>query len=225
MNKTAIALALLAFAASAHAYEFEIGAGQGQFQTRGDGIWYQEGAPHYALGLHDNAFSIGARQELYRQGDFGVRVRAEYVFLGRIAADCTCTPMDQNYDAANKRIVQNFDVPLARFVGRGDAQGIALTIEPYVEYRGWHFGVEGGLFPYRPNFTETIYGWQGYPGMAPHDISVGSGHAPQLGSVVGVRIERGDFAVSLRHYWLPMRDSSYPPIYRATNVVMLTYRF
>jgi hypothetical protein len=122
---------------------------------------------------------------------------------------------------ANPIPVQN-----AQFIGNGNAQGVAFTIEPWMKYRGWRFGVEAGLFPYRPAWDETIYNWQGDLG-APRTIHANTPHALQLGQVVGISVGRGRMRVSLSHYWLPTRFDSnhYPAIWKGATVVEAKYVF
>jgi hypothetical protein len=91
--------------ASAHAdyindyVQAEPGIGAGLYSTP-DGRWQQKGIPG---GSHVTskppAFSAGFSSPFISRGKWDVDWHAEYVNLGRAAADCSCTPTDANYDA------------------------------------------------------------------------------------------------------------------------------
>lgn len=211
---------------AAHAVSFEAGVSATNYGLQGDGTWYQQGMPH-VLNTKSFGLSLGVTGSLYIRGNWGVDYHIDYANLGHVSSSCTCTPIDSNYDTHAHGIVSN-PVPVANatFVGNGNAQGVAFTLEPWVKYRGWRFGIEGGLFPYRPAWDEVIYNWQGDLGPA-RTITASTPHALQLGYVVGVNVGRGNMTVGLKHYFLPTRfDSQHSPaIWKGATVVELKYRF
>jgi hypothetical protein len=164
----------------------------------------------------------GASIVLYRAPSWGVRAHADFVYLGHIGAECMCTGADADYIVATRSVkAQSLRISSnAEFSGSGNAMGVQLTLEPYIDYRGWRFGIEGGLFPYRPNWTDTAFN-------ADKVVVYQSSHHIQLGKVAAVNISRGNFGVSFRHYWLPgpYTDASAPPLATGANVVMVTYSF
>ena len=182
-------------------FQFEAGIGANTYQTMGDGTWYQEGAPYSKLRLTFPAVEVGARFNVVQRESWGVALHMDYVFLGRVASDCWCTPVDALYNTQTKQIAPSA-IPLARYTGSGNAQGIALTVEPYLKRGAWRFGVEGGLFPYRPQWDETVSNWATTPGATPITIHAHTSNALRLGAVVGISVERGSFGMSLRHYFL-----------------------
>jgi hypothetical protein len=222
-----LALLLLAPIA-AHAVSFEAGISSAQYATQGDGTWYQQGLPH-VLNTHTYGFSAGFTGELYSRGAWGVDWHVDYVNLGHVSSSCKCTPMDENYDTKTHSLVANpaFDAPLATFVGNGNAQGIAFTVEPWFKYRGLRFGLEAGLFPYRPAWDEAIYNWQVDPNTAPQTLHVSTPHGVQLGQVIGVNVASGATTWSIKHYFLPTRFDSqhYPAIWSGATVVEMKYKF
>jgi hypothetical protein len=220
-------------AASAHAdsisdyVHLELGAGVSHYSAMGDGTWYQEGMSH-SLGLSAPVLLGGFTGPLYSRESWGVDWHVDYVSLGHVSSDCFCTPIDANYSTSTHRLVSNpIPVPNANFVGNGDAQGVALTLEPYIRYQGLRFGVEAGLFPYRPNWNETVSHWAIVPGAQMTTLQVNTPHAWQLGKVVGISVSRGPFSVTYQHYVLPTKyDSAHSPaIWRGADVVMVRYRF
>lgn len=224
----------MALACAAHAMSItdyvhpELGLGVNRYQTYGDGIWYQEAMEHH-LDLIAPVFSIGATGPISQRGSWGIDWHVDYVNLGHVSSQCECTPADQNYDAVHHRLITPLpdNVGNANFVGNGNAQGIALTLEPHLNYQHWRLGVEGGLFPYRPSWNETIYDWAPGPGIPAATITANTPHGIQLGWVVGFNVGRGPLSVSLQHYFLPNRFDSnhFPTIYTGADVLLLKYRF
>jgi hypothetical protein len=220
MKRTMIAALMMAAATVSHAeswFEFEGGIGANRYGYQGDGTWYQQAAQH-EISRNALAFSAGARFNLYQAENWGVRAHVDYVNLGRAVTHCSCTS-DANYNFEAHAIV-NKAGPYWQFNGSGTQQGIALTIEPYLRYQGWTFGVEGGLFPYRPDWNETVF-------IDGQQIGINTPHKVQFGKVVGASVERGNLGVSYRHYWLPSRysDTSAPSFATGADVVMVTYHF
>lgn len=204
----------------------ELGAGVSRYNTAADGQWYQQGMSH-SLGLSAPVLMAGFTGPLYQREAWGVDWHINYVSLGHVSSECECTPMDQNYSTQQHKFLGLYNVPNANFVGNGNAQGIALTIEPYFRYRGWRFGLEGGIFPYRPSWDEEIYNWSPGPGVPTSTISANTPHAWQLGEVVGVSVGRGPLSISIQHYFLPTRFDAqhYPAIWKGADVLMARYRF
>lgn len=225
----AAAAAGMALVCTAHAdgitdhVHLELGAGVSWYHPLADGTWYQQGMPH-DLGLSAPALMAGFTGPVWQRESWGVDWHADYVYLARVHSSCLCTS-DENYNAKTRAEISNATtVPLAQYTGSGNAQGIALTLEPYVRYRGFRIGVEGGLFPYRPQWDETV---TSVANLSPYTIYAHTPHAIQLGEVVGVSVGRGPWSISYQHYFLPTRydDTHYPAIYNAADVVMLRYRF
>jgi hypothetical protein len=206
---------------------FELGAGVSWYQPIGDGVWVQYGMPHN-LNLSAPVLMGGLTGPVLERNSWGVDWHIDYVYLARVTSQCSCTPIDSNYNVVTHALVPNpVPVPNAQFDGSGDAQGIAITLEPYLKYRGWRLGVSAGLFPYRPSWNETITGWTDVPGTATTNLTANTPHAVQLGELVGVSIGHGPVSVSYQHYWLPTRFDSahFPAIWAGADVIMATYRF
>lgn len=218
--------AVMLAAPIAHAQvRFELGAGMTQYRTIGDGVWYQEAQPH-TLNLRAPMVTAGLTGPIYTREKWGIDWHADYVNLGHTSSECMCTPMDENYNAASHQRLYNFDVPDVRFSGNGNAQGVALTVEPYVNYRDWRFGVEGGLFLHRAAFDVKVYDWmvEGSRAAGPQTIEVGTSHKINRGAVAGVSVGRGNWRVSYKHYWMPVH-SEYPPLWKSADVLELKYVF
>ncbi|TCG00528.1 hypothetical protein BZM27_54680, partial [Paraburkholderia steynii] len=78
----------------------QFGIGAAHFNTL-DGRWQQQGIPGGSnVTSKPPAFSLGLTGSLITRGKWGMDWHAEYVNLGRAAADCSCTPMDENYDSS-----------------------------------------------------------------------------------------------------------------------------
>lgn len=219
-------LLLLMAPLAAHAVSFEAGVSQTNYDGLSDGLWFQQGM-HHALNTKSTGFTIGVRDSLIDRGRWGIDWHADYANLGHVSSFCDCTPIDSNYDTRTHSLIAN-PVPVAnaQFVGSGSAQGVAFTLEPWIRVQGWRVGVEGGLFPYRPAWDETIYNWQVQPGVS-QTLHANTPHALQLGYVAGVNVGRGNMTVGLKHYWLPTRFDSqhYPALWKGATVVEVKYKF
>lgn len=219
-------MALGCAAAAAHAqFRPEIGIGAAQFSDKGDGTWYQQSQP-YGLSLSVPTITLGLTGDLYTRGDWGVAWHADYVWLGNVSADCSCTPVDANYSTTTHMKNNTVDVPDALFSGHGQVQGVALTVEPYYWSHGFRFAAEAGLFPYLWHWSETVNNWSDRPGMTPYTIAANSGRNLSLGEVVGVSVSRGPFTVAYRHYFLPTQGANgVPPIWKGADMLEVRYKF
>ena len=207
---------------------FEIGAGVSKYSLLGDGIWIQQGMEH-SLGLSAPVLSAGFTGSIWQRDSWGIDWHVDYVYLGHVSSQCECTPVDANYNLSSHTIKSPMPVPVpnANFVGNGNAQGVALTLEPYLRYHGWRIGLEGGLFPYRPAWDVSVYGWSDTPGLPTKTVQAHTPRGIRIGSLVGLSVGRGPLSVSLQYYFLPTRsDDAHPPaIWKGATVVQMRYRF
>jgi hypothetical protein len=206
----------------------EMGAGVSWYGAAQDGRWFQKGMEH-DLGLSAPVLLAGFTGPLYTRESWGIDWHIDYVSLGHVSSQCECTPIDANYSLQTHSLKTPLpvDVPNANFVGNGNAQGIAITIEPYVLYKGWRLGVEAGIFPYRPNWNETVTNWTVVPNTPTSTVYADTPHAWQVGGVVGASIGRGPLSVSYQHYILPTRSDGgrSPAIWSGANVILVRARF
>ncbi|MFX1675220.1 hypothetical protein PWR63_23720 [Paraburkholderia sp. A2WS-5] len=240
MIATAVAGMALAFSSGVMAdsitdyIHLELGAGVSWYSKQPDGTWYQQGMPH-SLGMSAPVLMGGFTGPIWQRESWGIDWHVDYVYLAHASAECYCTSVDANYNTQAHQRVYTYpyqNLQPAKMVGNGNAQGISITIEPYYRYNGFRFGVEGGLFPYRPSWTEQVYNTQdnimpnGQP-VAPHNLTMETPHGIQLGEVVGVSIGRGPWSISYRHYFLPTRfDSQHSPsLLTGADVLTVRYRF
>lgn len=222
----AISVASLLTTSTQAQVHFELATGVSTYKTAENGRWYQEGMP-YSLDLRAPMISAGFTGPLYSRGAWGVDWHVNYVNLGHMSSDCTCTPRDDNYDFVAKKKLNLYDVQDARYVGNGNAQGVALTVEPYWMHKSWRFGFEIGPFIHRAAFDEAVYGWQIHPGVTPQDLYVSTPRRFDLGAVLGFSIGRGPLRLSYKRYFMPNRyqKPEYPAIWRGADVIELKYVF
>ncbi|MCK4121362.1 hypothetical protein HFK83_03120 [Ralstonia pseudosolanacearum] len=202
---------------------FELGVGVTKYRTGPDGLWYQQGQAPY-LDLRSPMVSAGLTGPIYSRGSWGIDWHANYVNLGHSSVQCLCTPRDENYSTASHQKLNAYDVPDANFQGNGNAQGVALTVEPYIVRSGWRFGLEAGPFIHRNAFDEVIGNWKVDPNAAPQTLTVSTSRRLSIGSVVGVSVGRGNFRVSYKHYFMPQRGE-YPALWKGADVIELKYVF
>lgn len=220
-------------AASAHAdyineyVQGEIGIGAAHYTTQ-DGRWYQQGMPNgdNKLTSKPPAFSLGLTGPLITRGKWGADWHAEYVNLGRAAASCACTPMDENYNAQTHQFHKRYDVPAAYFTGSGRSQGVALTIEPYYWINGIRLGVEAGAYIHRDSWSEDVVGWQIEGSGAPRNIHVGDAYW-SVAPVVGASVGNGRFTLSYRHYFMHRNNETrdIPPLWNDADALEVKVRF
>lgn len=227
MKRTIIAAALALASISAHAQswlQFEGAVGVNAYQVT-DGTWNQEGAAYNHVKTVFPAAQLGARFNVWQRGDYGVTLHTDLVYLGRVSSDCWCTESDADYNLGTKHTTPGAQT--AHFVGHGNAIGVALTVEPYYTMGAWRFGVEGGLFPYRPQWDETVSNYVWNPAYPATTVCAHTTNSLQLGFLVGASVERGAFGVSLRHYFLQPFGTlgGTPPIYNTSTVLMVTYHY
>lgn len=226
-------MALGCIAASAHAdyindyVQAEIGIGAAHYTTE-DGRWYQQGVPGADNHLVSKppAFSLGFTGPIFSRGKWGADWHAEYVNLGRAAASCACTPMDENYNAKTHQFHKRYDVPAAYFTGSGRSQGVALTIESYYWISGVRVGVEGGAYVHRDSWSEDIAGWQVVGSGAPQNLHVEDAYW-SVAPVIGASVGNGRFTLSYRHYFMRINNErrTIPPLWNDADAVELKVRF
>jgi hypothetical protein len=232
ITTTAMTIALACAAASARADDisdyihFQAGIGAAHYTTQ-DGRWYQQGMPDADNHLDSKppAFSLGFTGPVISHGRWGVDWHAEYVNLGRAAAECACTPLDANYNSGTHTYTPKIAVPPAYFTGEGRSQGVALTIEPYYWLYGVRFGVEAGAYIHRDSWTDTVYDWQ-MPNAGATTLVLQSAYW-SVAPAVGVSVGNGRFTLSYRHYFtgLNSRNRSVPPLWNDADVLELKVKF
>lgn len=233
MKRVALTAALAFMASTAHSESFfsaEAGLGVTHYSTV-DGRWYQQGMPGGANDVTRNALviTLGLTGPIVSRGRWGIDWHADYVNLGRAAASCMCTPMDENYDARAHKYVDHFDVPAARFSGSGRSQGAALTIEPYVWAHGLRFGLEAGAYVHHDSWSEDVSNWQIVGSGAPRSFTVSDAYW-SVAPVAGLTVGNGHLALNYRHYFMrknsESRDSKgYPPLWNDADVLSVTYKW
>jgi hypothetical protein len=205
----------------------EMGIGAAKYTTV-DGRWYQQGMPNgdNKLTSKPPAFSLGLTGPLITRGKWGADWHAEYVNLGRAAASCACTPMDENYNAQTHQFHKRYDVPAAYFTGSGRSQGAALTIEPYYWINGVRLGVEAGAYIHRDSWSEDVVGWQIEGSGAPRNIHVGDAYW-SVAPVVGASVGNGRFTLSYRHYFMRRNNETrnVPPLWDDADALEIKVKF
>ncbi len=227
--KWLIVVLLSLFGSYAGAASLEMGAGVSSFQTLGNGIWYQEGFQNH-LSLTSSTFLIGATGNLTPKVSWHV----DYVYLGRASVDSWDTPVDANYAPQNSNHCNGACLPLVHVLGSGTVQGIAVTLEPHADFGGWRLGVEAGPFLFFPTWNMSVPNWVAATGNRGNtdwqsttdgNLYWQSGYRPQIGGVVGLSVERGDWGLRYRHYFDKTQGGAFPAIWRSTDTLTLTYTF
>ena len=195
----------------------EVGAGVTHYGTY-NGRWFQNGAPGNKVTSNAPAFSLGLTGDIVSRGDWGVDWHAEYVNLGRSAAQCQCKTRDEDYAGHSKG-------QTAWFSGSGRAQGVALTLEPYAWRGGLRWGIEAVAYIYHADWNQNVYGWA-VNESPKRDLSLGS-HTWNVAPVLGATVGNGKWSVSYRHYFMRLNSqrSNVPPVWNDADVIEAKWRF
>lgn len=226
-------VAMFAIAPAAHAVDvhLELGAGVNYYTIQGNGIWYQKGNP-MKLERTKPAFMVGVTGDAYASDHWGVAYHADYINFGHANSHCYCTPRDDYYDAAAHRQLPGSPVPNANYVGTGSAQGIKVSLAPYLRYGAWKVGAEVGVIEYRATWREDAYGWSYFPGPTSTNHLVMRRNYYNS-ALVGIFAQRGSWTASMTYYNLRNDQQGYdkpgdpwvPALYKGAIVTMVTYTF
>ena len=218
-NKPLAAIACLLWAVPAHALTFELGAGLRQYQAAPNGIWYQRGFG-YNLHLTGPVISFGVIGQIRPWLRYGVR----YLDLGSESTNSIDTPSDANYNGMNGCVGRCW--PLANFVGHGEVQGVALTLQPQyrIAPRLYSF-VEGGAWLYRPTWGVTVYDWRPAPTASPQTISVQHHALMQVGWTLGAGVRYGRTSLAMDVYDTQTTGDQWTSISRTAWTLMIRQEF
>jgi len=221
---TAVVLVTLGCAAATvHAESFfnvEVGLGRATYRDQGNMIWYQEGLP-YKLSLKPPAFMAGLTGDIVERANWGLAWHADYVYLGTVHTEAIATT-DENYDPSAKACKTDPCAAQTRFSGHGNVSGVAFTLEPHYDWRGFRFGVEGGPFIFLPSWTESLTPATPVPGIGATVVRASA--RLHVGAVVGISVGYKNFSLSFQHFFDKTREE-FTPVWSSTNVVMARYRF
>lgn len=201
----------------------EVGAGLSNYSIVPDGAWYQLGAPGDKLQTHGRAVSVGVVGDRQFLDYFGVAFHADYVNLGHARSYCNCTSVDADYDHATRKIAAGS--PMAVFSGDGLVQGIKLSIAPYVTVKGWKLGYERGLYFYRPQFVDSVYGWSATGAPPYQNLILSTPTGIRRARMFGFFVARGRFTVSYESYRMPVNwaTEANPPLWTGAHLLLLSY--
>lgn len=218
--------ALLASPIAAQAVDFEIGLGVSKFNTLADGMWYQEGFPH-RLDLQRPAASVGISGPV---NDW-LRWRVAYHYLGNVGSSAYAVPDATDYvDGVGGYNLQTKSCngecgPTRMFVGHGNLQGIAITLEPHFDYRGFQFAIEGGAWIYHANWHVTAYNNFDKPNQWPAVEEYRYSRKIDVSYTVGASISRGNWTVAYQYFKTPARNMPFPVIWSNVQLLSLRYKF
>lgn len=191
-----------------------------------DGRWQQQSIPGGShVVVNPPSWSLGLTGPLITHGKWGVDWHLDYVNLGRFAASCSCTPMDENYDPKTHQYQPKVDVPTAFFTGSGRSQGATLTVEAYYWVQSFRFAAEAGAYIHKDSWNEDVNGWQ-VGGVSPQAIHLESSYW-SVAPVVGVSVGYGRTSIAVRHYFtgLNSRNRSVPPLWNDVTTIELKIKF
>lgn len=214
-------------AAGAHAqdwFQFEAGLGESYAPNMGNGVWYENGAQYpHTLDMHSLAGEVGITGDLPIPPlhVLGQTVRFAYhvdaVHLAHIHTDAQVDSSDANYNATTSTCMAPC-APNIRMVGDGSVNGLALTIEPYLQEGKYRFGVEAGPFIFRPTWNLADWTTTG-PIVMVHDPLI------QVGWVAGVEVSRGPWSIAAQYFYDRTRGDKIPAPWTGTYLLMARYRF
>lgn len=206
---------LLLAPALAHAswFDFEAGIGVARSKGMGDGVWVQRGVPGSHEQLRTPTYLAGVTGDLTEH----LAWHADYVYFGGLSAGVRGVP-DENYNPRTHQVVGT-PTHYGVFNGQGHTQGVMLTIEPHVTYRGLRFGAEAGPFLYWATWHESLDGLDGNHYNLSHKT------VPQVGAVAGVSVGAADWKVAYRYFYQRASGNPYPGMVTGTHMLMLEKRW
>lgn len=222
----ALLLALALIVPTAHAVDVEISLGASRFTYLQDGMWYQEGMPH-SNRMTSPAASVGLVGDVLPN----LQWRAGYAFLGSVSSDAMAAPdMTDYHDGVGgydpgTRQCRGSCGPQRRFVGRGYLHGLYLTLQPYVDVKGYRLAVEGGPFFYHAQYHVTAYNTDGAPQWIPVETFKYRAPAVEVGWLAGASVSRGPWSVAYQFYHVPSKWRPDPTIWKNVHLLSVRYRF
>jgi hypothetical protein len=191
-------------------FDFEAGIGVARSSDMGDGIWIQKGAPDNRERLTTPAYLAGLT------GDIGSHLswHADYVYFGTLRASVNGVP-DANYNPVTHQ-VHDFTGRYSPFNGQGHTQGVALTLEPHIDYSGWRFGIEAGPWFYWATWHESLYD------LANHWDNLSHKTHMQIGYTAGASVSYRSVSLSYRYYSAsPSWTNGAPGLVTGTHMLVL----
>jgi hypothetical protein len=207
-------------------FQFEAGIGGSAYQRAGDGLWVQNGFEHQ-LNLTAPAIEAGIAVNVAQWQRVGITLHANYEWLATVHTQSMATPSDANYNVKTQSC-NGPCWPLADYMTSGHDYGFALMVEPHYDLGNWRFGVAGGPYLHKSPFSVDVTNWVSSPTATPINLHVENNAGWQLGYVIGANISYKNFGLAYRYFANGGHVSAptpYPPVWRATHVLMATYRF
>ena len=203
----------------------EVGIGVTQFGRAIDGRWVQAPFPH-TTDMRSGSSSVGFRWATGRQiGPFdNLYLRAGYEYQGRASSTAEATASDENYAACAAGREPCW--PMSHWIGRGDVQGLYVSLLPERMVDGIGLHLELGAYLYRPRWEVTIPDWIGSPDDTPHLVHVV--HTPkwQVSPTLGFGLRRGAWALAYTIRRISADGDDYPAIYdKACHNISLRWTF
>ena len=206
-----------------HAVEIETAIGISHYTDRGDGYWYQDAFQH-ELKLTAPTFEIGVTQNVYQQGNSGLDLHADWIWLGTIHTQAWATG-DSNYNL-QKKGCNGACWPLADFLGSGHDQGFKFSPEAFYDIGEWRFGTQIGAFIHKPLWSEHVVNWISSPTAVPQTINVKNSNVWQIDPFLELSVGKGNYKVSAQ-YLINQEHENDPwgAIWHRTYVVSIGYKF
>jgi hypothetical protein len=179
--KTAIAAIMLIASTSASAVDFDISLGQTMYDKSGNGQWWQSGLDN-KFQLQSNSIGFGFSGDVTETS----RWRVGYINLGQMSSSAIATT-DANYNGGTGCI--GTCVASNVFIGKGNVEGISLTIAPSYSIGKVKGFVEFGAWGYIPHFNMVVYDTNGGAGNTVKVWDKDTDDHMQFGPILGVGVE------------------------------------
>lgn len=217
----ATAVCSIGLLCSANALEFEGGIGVANTQPQPNGTWYQEGFP-YSMDLTKKAFYIGVKEKIAPNAS----VHLDYVNFGVLHVDAIATPVDSNYNPANRPPCNGPCIAESRFVssGRSDAIKLAVNWSPWSENQEG-FGVITGAILFNQGWGTTVYNWKQSKDSPGITIQNYISRRWTLRPVIGVAYKKDQWEVRLEQYFNKPYSSVNTGIAKSTTMLSVGYSF
>jgi hypothetical protein len=148
------------------------------------------------------------------------------VNFGVLHVDAIATPVDSNYNPANKPPCNGPCIAESRFVSSGRNEGVKLAVNwsPWSENQEG-FGAIAGVILFRQPWNTTVYDWKQSADTQGITIQNSIKKVWTLRPVIGVAYKKDQWEVRLEQYFNKPYSSVNTGITKSTTMLSVGYSF
>lgn len=235
-TKLLIIALLICSATSAQALDFEASVGHTKYNSALDTLWATPGFESNIDKMHATSGEFAVNHNIWQSesGQYGLDLRGSYVYLGSVKTTAQSPNRNTNTvqgqwvgeDFLGARAGNPCDGAcnnLATFNGTGHDMGVTLQLEPYVKYKGYRLGVNGGYFHHRVTWGVGVQNiWDGIENK---NIVVESEGKWTAGKVLGVSVQKENLTIRAQYFMTPLTGGKYPQAWDKAFMLSIGFKF